>query len=136
MTGSRAGLDVEGLDGVDDAVASLDTLARAISGEDLRALVEEHTRIMHADAVDRARFRIRSRDYSQRIGRKVFTNDDGGFAGTVFVRPYKFQNLPIWLEHGTRFMREPRPHLLPALVAARERFNRAVERLLSRAVGS
>lgn len=130
------------LEGALQAVESLDRLADAIDGPTMLALIEEHTALMHADAQAQARALIKGRgQYPDLIQQKVFTNDDG-YAGTVFVRRGDWsrkpgtkapKELPLWLEYGTRRMREARPHLLPALAAARERFNRAVEAMLGRA---
>jgi hypothetical protein len=129
------------LQGLGPAVENLDQLQDALNGEQMQALVEEHTRIMHLDAVSRARVWVRGRgQYWRNIRSKVFMNADG-FAGTVFVLQGAWErrpstrapkNLPLWLEYGTRLMKNARPHLLPALHAARERFNRALERLLQR----
>lgn len=130
------------LEGLGPALEGLGRLADAIDGDTMQALVEEHTDYMLADARDRVRFGKTGR-YREAIRSKVFANEDG-FAGTVFViqgpwyrNPSKLwpANLPLWLEYGTRRM-DPRQHLLPALNAARERFNRAVERLLQGAASA
>jgi len=133
-----------GLEGLDLAVGSLDRLEDVMDGPTMEALVTEHTDIMHADAQSRAATIGKTGRYRSAIHKKVFKNEDG-YAGTVFViqlpwnKPGKGstkwpKNLPLWLEYGTRRMREAFPHLLPALAAARERFSRAVEQILSRGV--
>jgi hypothetical protein len=131
-----------GLGGLGPAVESLDRLQDVMDGPEMEALVNEHTDIMLRDAQSRAAGIGKTGRYREAIRKRVFKNADG-YAGTVFViqlpwnRPGRSntkwpKNLPLWLEYGTRRMRQAFPHLLPALAAARERFSRAVERLLQR----
>jgi hypothetical protein len=131
-----------GLEGLELAVSSLDNLMDAIDGDQMRDLIEYHTDQMLQDARSNAA-RIGSGRYRNAIRKKVFTNDDG-YAGTVFALQLPWnrkgkgstlwpKNVPLWLEYGTRKARAF-PHLLPALAAGRERFNRSIERLLQAAV--
>ena len=124
------------LDGLGPAVENLSQLIDAMDGEAMRDLVTYHTDQMRQDAQSRAAA-IGSGRYRTAIRQRVFTNNDG-YAGTVFVVLQESRrksggmwptNTPLWLEYGTRKARAF-PHLLPALAAARERFSRAVERLL------
>lgn len=135
-----------GLEGLDLAVESLDRLQDVMDGPEMEALVNEHTDIMLRDAQSRAASIGKTGRYINAIRKKVFKNADG-YAGTVFViqmpwnKPGKAntkwpKNLPLWLEYGTRRMRSAFPHLLPALAAARERFSRAVERILQGSVSA
>jgi len=128
------------LEGLGSAVESLDGLVDAMDGPSMLDLITLHTNYMLSDARSNvARSGLRSRRYIDAIKSKVFTNDDG-YAGTVFVLQLPWnrkgdsltrwpKNVPLWLEYGTRMARSF-PHLLPALSAGIQRFNRSVERLL------
>lgn len=128
------------LTGVVEAVKGLLVLKAAMGGEDMKALVREHTGYMHADAVSRAPAG-RLNQFRQAIRQTLFLNDADGIKGVVFVvrGPWERhpsqkwpKNVPIWIEEGTVKM-DPRPYLVPAGNAARERFNRAVLELLQQA---
>lgn len=112
-----------------EAMRELKALGEAINGPAMRNLIEEQTFYMRADAMSRINFGTGR--YREAVRQKVWDNGDDGFAGSVFIIPRTPKMLPIWLERGTRRM-DPRPHLIPALNAAKERFNRAVERLLQK----
>lgn len=123
------------LEGLTLAFDELAKLKNAMDGSALAELVQRETAYMHADA--QARVNFGRGIYRSHIRTKTFTNEDG-YAGTVFVTQGPWarnprvkwpKNLPLWLEYGTRRM-AARPHLIPAFNAARERFSRAVERLL------
>ena len=120
-----------------DAIASLQRLGEAVSDPSIRELVAENTQIMYEDA--RARVTFGRGVYRAAIREKVF-NDDDGTKGVVFVTQGDWERkpgtkwpklLPVWLEYGTRKM-DPRPHLIPAFNAARERLTRAIEALLAK----
>ncbi len=120
------------------AMADLDGLLSAVSGEDMLGCITENTEIMWRDAQSRVDFG--SGAYRDAIRWKVFANPDGP-VGTVFVIQGPWaghpgtlwpKNLPLWLEYGTR-RAGPHPHLIPAFNAAVERTNRDVERLITQA---
>jgi len=124
-----------GLEGLELAFDELAKLKNAMDGSTLATIVQEQTAHMYADA--QARVTFGRGVYRAHIRTKTFTNADG-YAGTVFVTQGPWarnprqrwpKQLPVWLEYGTRRM-AARPHLIPAFNAARERFSRAVERLL------
>ncbi|HXO85227.1 MAG TPA: hypothetical protein VN803_06855 [Gemmatimonadales bacterium] len=78
----------------------------------------------------------RTQRYREAIGRIFF---DDGMTGKVFVRfPIRGSkgdrpvNLPLWLEHGTRYM-SARPHLIPAFEIAKRKLERLIERRLNAA---